>query len=121
MEGGREAWDEDGGDWSTEVQEPGASTYERGEGRPELIVSLPELEELVGGDHTVILDVRSPEEYSGERFWPSGATEDVGRAGHVPGAIHVPVDVIRGRGRATPIPRRSGGSTPAQGSSPSAG
>jgi thiosulfate/3-mercaptopyruvate sulfurtransferase len=43
---------------------------------------------------SVILDVRSPEEFSGERFWPSGATEDVGRAGHVPGAVHVPVDVL---------------------------
>jgi thiosulfate/3-mercaptopyruvate sulfurtransferase len=40
--------------------------------------------------------VRSPEEFRGERFWPSGATEDVGRAGHVPGAVHVPVDVLRG-------------------------
>jgi thiosulfate/3-mercaptopyruvate sulfurtransferase len=42
----------------------------------------------------VILDVRSPEEFSGERFWPSGATEDVGRAGHVPGAVHVPVSAL---------------------------
>ena len=71
------------------------SRYERGEGNPELIVSRGELEDLIDGDGAVILDVRSPEEYSGERFWPSGATEDVGRAGHIPGAVHVPVDVVR--------------------------
>src|ERR1035437_7422377 len=33
-----------------------------------------------------LLDVRSPLEYDGERFWPSGATADPGRAGRAPGA-----------------------------------
>ena len=105
MEGGREAWQESGGEWSTEVPEPGATSYDRAEGRPDRIVSLAELVELAGGDHAVILDVRSPEEFDGERFWPSGATEDVGRAGHLPGAIHVPVDVIRDQGEGDPDPQ----------------
>jgi thiosulfate/3-mercaptopyruvate sulfurtransferase len=39
--------------------------------------------------------VRSEAEYRGERFWPSGATEDAGRAGHVPDALSVPIDVLR--------------------------
>ena len=42
-----------------------------------------------------VLDVRSRAEYIGERFWPSGATEDTGRSGHVPGAVHVPIDSLR--------------------------
>jgi 3-mercaptopyruvate sulfurtransferase SseA len=42
-----------------------------------------------------LLDVRSPLEYDGERFWPSGATADAGRAGRVPGAISVPIDLLR--------------------------
>jgi thiosulfate/3-mercaptopyruvate sulfurtransferase len=102
MEGGREAWEAAGGDWSTEVPDPERSSYERGDGNPELVVSREELEELLESEGAVILDVRSPEEYSGERFWPSGATEDVGRAGHVPGAVHVPVDLIRGHQDAAP-------------------
>ena len=39
--------------------------------------------------------MRSREEYSGERFWPSGASEDAGRAGHAPGAISVPIQLLR--------------------------
>ena len=37
---------------------------------------------MIGDPEIVILDVRSEEEFSGERFWPSGATEGAGRAGH---------------------------------------
>jgi thiosulfate/3-mercaptopyruvate sulfurtransferase len=44
------------------------------------------------------LDVRAEAEYSGERFWPSGATADAGRAGHVPGAVSVPIDLLRTEG-----------------------
>ncbi len=44
---------------------------------------------------TLLVDVRSDLEYSGERFWPSGATADAGRPGHIPGAISVPIDRLR--------------------------
>ena len=83
------------GDWSTEVPEQTRSSYERGEGRDDLMVDREELERLIDDAAAVIVDVRSTEEFSGERFWPSGATEDVGRAGHIPGAVHIPVEVIR--------------------------
>jgi thiosulfate/3-mercaptopyruvate sulfurtransferase len=36
--------------------------------------------------------VRTPQEYSGERFWPSGGMEPGGQAGHIPGAVHQPID-----------------------------
>lgn len=42
----------------------------------------------------IILDMRSEAEFAGERFWPSGATEGAGRAGHIPGAIHLPIDLL---------------------------
>ena len=46
-----------------------------------------------------LLDVRSGEEYDGERFWPSGGMEPGGRAGHVPQATHQPLeDLFDGRG-----------------------
>jgi thiosulfate/3-mercaptopyruvate sulfurtransferase len=104
MDGGREAWEESGGEWTTEAPEPSLSLYRRGGGKPELVVSLDELEKLIGSGDAVILDVRSSAEFTGERFWPSGATEDVGRAGHVPGAVHIPVDVIRDQGNGVPDP-----------------
>jgi len=42
----------------------------------------------------VLLDVRTGAEYRGERFWPSGAPEEHGRAGHVPSAVHLPADLL---------------------------
>jgi thiosulfate/3-mercaptopyruvate sulfurtransferase len=38
------------------------------------------------------VDVRSAAEYRGECFWPSGGMEPGGRAGHVPSAVHQPID-----------------------------
>ena len=38
------------------------------------------------------VDVRTWDEYRGERFWPSGGLEPGGRAGHVPSAVHQPID-----------------------------
>jgi thiosulfate/3-mercaptopyruvate sulfurtransferase len=95
MEDGRDAWAESGGEWTTDAPRPEPSSYVRDGGRDELIVGREELEGLIEDDGAVVLDVRSPEEFRGERFWPSGATEDVGRAGHVPGAVHIPVEVVR--------------------------
>jgi thiosulfate/3-mercaptopyruvate sulfurtransferase len=95
MEGPRERWEDAGRSWSTDVPQPRPSAYEAERDRPDLVVSRDQLQALIGAPDAVILDVRSPEEFRGERFWPSGATEDVGRAGHVPGAVHVPVDVLR--------------------------
>lgn len=95
MAGPRERWESAGHSWSTSLPEPRLTAYERQGDKPDLVVSRDQVEKLMRAPDTVILDVRSREEFSGERFWPSGATEDAGRAGHVPGAIHVPVDVLQ--------------------------
>ena len=95
MDGPPERWESAGHPWSTDVPESRLTSYERHGDRPELIVSTDQVRKLMGARDAVIVDVRSAEEFTGERFWPSGATEDVGRAGHIPGAVHVPVDVLR--------------------------
>ncbi|MBV9830934.1 MAG: sulfurtransferase [Marmoricola sp.] len=50
----------------------------------------------IGDPHVTLLDVRSTPEYDGECFWPSGGLEPGGRAGHVPTAVHVPLDAGHG-------------------------
>ena len=40
------------------------------------------VEAAIGDPAQVLLDVRVRGRYSGERFWPSGATADAGRTGH---------------------------------------
>jgi thiosulfate/3-mercaptopyruvate sulfurtransferase len=52
------------------------------------------VEAQIGQSGTTIVDVRSEGEYRGERFWPSGALEAGGRAGHIPSAVHLPVDSL---------------------------
>jgi thiosulfate/3-mercaptopyruvate sulfurtransferase len=94
MNGPREQWEGDTRTWSTELPIPDSTSYVSDGGHVGLLASMPEVRESLGDPDTVILDVRSPEEFTGERFWPSGAPEDVGRAGHVPGAVHVPVSVL---------------------------
>ena len=46
--------------------------------------------DAIGDPATTILDVRSWDEYRGERFWPSGGMEPGGRPGHIPSAVHQP-------------------------------
>jgi len=50
--------------------------------------------EAISRPGTTLADVRSAAEYRGERFWPSGGMEPGGRAGHVPSAVHQPIDGI---------------------------
>ena len=72
--------------WSTDVPEPDPTSYLSEGGRVGSLASTNEVRDAIEDPDTVILDVRSPEEFRGEQFWPSGATEDVGRAGHIPGS-----------------------------------
>ena len=95
MDGPRERWAEAGYSWSTAAPEPKSSAYKRLDPKPELIVSRSEVQALIGDSEAALIDVRSENEFTGERFWPSGATEGAGRPGHIPGAIHLPVDLAR--------------------------
>jgi thiosulfate/3-mercaptopyruvate sulfurtransferase len=93
--GSRAQWPQTGGAWSTQAPTPAASSYPLVPADPELLVSRTAVEAALSEPNCVLLDVRSDSEYAGERFWPSGATEDTGRAGHIPGAISVPIDLLR--------------------------
>jgi thiosulfate/3-mercaptopyruvate sulfurtransferase len=104
LEGPRDRWVLDGHEWSTDVPEPAESSYPLTGARADLLAAQTAVESAIGDQGQVLLDVRAPAEYSGERFWPSGATADVGRAGHVPGAISVPIDLLRNEDETTKPP-----------------
>ena len=95
MDGPREQWEAAGNSWTTVVRPIVPSQYRLSQPDPGVASTLDEVEALVRQRGVVILDTRSPEEYSGERFWPSGATEGAGRPGHIPGAVHVHIDRLR--------------------------
>ncbi|HEV3070811.1 MAG TPA: rhodanese-like domain-containing protein [Solirubrobacteraceae bacterium] len=93
--GSREQWAQAGEQWSTDVPEATVSSYSLAPPSEDLLVSQADVEAAIGDPEIVLLDVRAELEYSGERFWPSGATADAGRAGHLPGAVSVPIDLLR--------------------------
>ena len=72
MEGSRERWLEAGGSWTVEPSAPVAASYPVGSVTDDL-VTLPDVVGLIGDLDAVLVDVRSREEFMGERFWPSGA------------------------------------------------
>ncbi len=96
--GGREQWAQAGHQWSTDMPEPANSGHPPVAANPGLLASREAVEAAIDDPAQIVLDVRAEAEYNGELFWPSGATEDAGRAGHVPGAVSVPIDLLRAEG-----------------------
>jgi thiosulfate/3-mercaptopyruvate sulfurtransferase len=102
MDGSRDRWELAGHPWATEAPafEPGSHSAASGESGIDASIDAPLRTVLaqIGKPQraVVMLDVRSQAEFDGDHFWPSGATEDVGRAGHIPGAVHVPFELLRG-------------------------
>jgi thiosulfate/3-mercaptopyruvate sulfurtransferase len=95
LDGSREQWPRDGRQWSTRTPDPADRAYPLAASHADTLSTRADVEAAIGQSGHVLLDVRAPSEFSGERFWPSGATEDTGRAGHVPGAVSVPIDLLR--------------------------
>jgi len=95
LEGSRERWAQAGMQWSTDVAAPVESSYPLAAASGDVLASRADVEAASADAGQVLLDVRAELEYEGERFWPSGVTADAGRAGHVPGAISVPIDLLR--------------------------
>ena len=94
----RQGWREAGRPWATDLPKPLTSSYPLPAAEVTQLMSLDALQGALGSRDPVILDVRSDAEFSGERFWPSGATEGAGRPGHIPGAAHLHADLLRTAG-----------------------
>jgi thiosulfate/3-mercaptopyruvate sulfurtransferase len=98
MLGPRDRWVEAGNTWSTDQPPWGSGTAPSGLANSGIVASRQAVERAIGQPDQVLLDVRSELEFSGERFWPSGATADAGRAGHIPSAVSLPIDLLRDEG-----------------------
>jgi len=91
----RDSWVEAHGPWTAETSQVTAAAYSLPPEPPTSVASLESTRAAVGDPDQLILDVRTKAEYDGERFWPSGAIEGAGRAGHIPGAVHLPIELLR--------------------------
>ncbi len=105
LEGSRDQWSQTGQRWSTDTPAPSSAANGLRPGDSDISATRAAVQSAVGDPTKLILDVRSQLEYSGERFWPSGATEGAGRSGHIPGAKSVPIDLMRTESGALKAPR----------------
>jgi len=88
----RDAWRRDGRPASSRPAEPAPGGYVLPEPGPLLRADHAAVRDAIGDRRRTLVDVRSWDEYRGERFWPSGGMDPAGRAGHVPSAVHQPID-----------------------------
>lgn len=91
MNGGRSKWlVEADKALTTEVPTPKRSSYPVGQPDFSLRAFLPEILAITATQSHNLVDVRSPDEFSGKIIAPPGMTETAQRAGHIPGAKSVP-------------------------------
>ena len=99
----RDTWQREGRPCSSAASEPATTDYPLGDPDGRIRADHTAVQRAIGDPGTTILDVRSWDEFRGERFWPSGGMEPGGRAGHVPSAVHRQVDdLYDGRGSFRP-------------------
>jgi thiosulfate/3-mercaptopyruvate sulfurtransferase len=90
INGPREKWIEEGRDTSTDVPSHDAATFETKGADSDIRALRDEVQAALDSD-TRLVDVRSPQEYSGELIAMTGyEQEGAQRGGHIPGAASVP-------------------------------
>jgi thiosulfate/3-mercaptopyruvate sulfurtransferase len=88
----RETWQAEGRPWTDTTIAPVTTSYVLPSEDGRLRAHQPGVKGAIDNPACTILDVRSEAEYRGERFWPSGGLDPKGRAGHIPTALHQPIE-----------------------------
>jgi thiosulfate/3-mercaptopyruvate sulfurtransferase len=90
MNGGRKKWLAEGRELETTTATPSPTTYKAKDPDNSIRALLPEVQSAYRRSDTVLVDVRSPQEFSGEILAPPGLPETCQRGGHIPGAKSIP-------------------------------
>jgi thiosulfate/3-mercaptopyruvate sulfurtransferase len=90
MDGGRKKWLAEGRELDTAKSSMKAATYTAKDPDLSIRAFLPEVQRALGRPDTAMVDVRSPQEFTGEILAPPGLPETCQRGGHIPGARSIP-------------------------------
>jgi thiosulfate/3-mercaptopyruvate sulfurtransferase len=90
VDGGRKKWEAEKRPYDNRVASVKPGDLVVSDGNTKLRARLADVLQAVNSKNATIVDIRSPDEYSGKIFAPPGSQELSIRAGHVPGAINVP-------------------------------
>jgi thiosulfate/3-mercaptopyruvate sulfurtransferase len=90
MNGGRKKWLAEGRELSIEKGHAERTSYRAKDADLSLRAFLPQVQKASAERSSGMVDVRSPQEYSGEILAPPGLPETCQRGGHIPGARSIP-------------------------------
>jgi thiosulfate/3-mercaptopyruvate sulfurtransferase len=90
MNGGRKKWIEEKRPLTTEKPALKPATYKARKPDNSIRAFRSDIFELLGTRRANLVDVRSPDEYTGKVIAPPGMTETAQRGGHIPGAKNIP-------------------------------
>jgi thiosulfate/3-mercaptopyruvate sulfurtransferase len=91
MDGGRKKWLSEGRELDKDVPSIAPSAYTASVPDTSIRALLPTVQTAVAKEKSfALVDVRSPQEFSGELLAPPGSTETCQRGGHIPGARSIP-------------------------------
>jgi thiosulfate/3-mercaptopyruvate sulfurtransferase len=93
MNGARKKWFEEDRPISLDVPSQPRGSFKASEPDNSIRVFIPYVKEILSSKDKILVDVRSPEEYSGKILvLPVYASEQPPRGGHIPGAFNIPWD-----------------------------
>ncbi len=90
LNGGRKKWLADGRELAVEIPAYPSVAYRAQAPNLALRAFLPQVQGAVQKKSAALVDVRSPQEFSGEILAPPGLPETCQRGGHIPGARNIP-------------------------------
>jgi len=90
MNGGRKKWELEGRPFTTEVPGFAATAYQAGGPDESVRARRDRVFRALDSKNVSLVDVRSPDEFTGKVIAPPGMTETAQRGGHIPGALNVP-------------------------------
>jgi thiosulfate/3-mercaptopyruvate sulfurtransferase len=90
MNGGRRKWLSEGRDLATGVPAIKRSRYAASPANFSPRAFLPQVQAAVQNSSAALVDVRSPQEFTGSILAPPGLPETCQRGGHIPGARNIP-------------------------------
>ena len=90
MNGGRKKWELEGRPLTSEAPAVKPTQYRASTPDASLRARRDDIFQILSGKPASLVDVRSPDEFTGKVIAPPGMTETAQRGGHIPGAASIP-------------------------------
>jgi thiosulfate/3-mercaptopyruvate sulfurtransferase len=90
MNGGRKKWELEKRPFTTDLPSVKPATFKATAPVQNVRAKREQIFQILGNKNAYLVDVRSPDEFTGKVIAPPGMTETAQRGGHIPGAANIP-------------------------------